>query len=339
MFCARRGGGEATWQLGHSGRSIASGSMQLGKLKVYHLVPCNRRLHHAPGTLPTTQGPLPLQSGGFMRTGIPLLMGEQPGLQNAKAEASLAKIMRTLYHLRPAYVLVLCIVFACVISALAYFYEAMPLCPMRLRRTQRAVDRVLTRALCVPPNVRKALLWMPVAGWGLQLRPPVQPDASPACSGVSQGQGFAKRARSLKRPRPPSPEPLERLGLPGPRTRVPHQGRDPPRGARSPGRRGAARGRGQPGVQAVRVRRGPPGRGWSDGGHASWRHLGCGALVADVAGLLANVASGVLLRAASHWAGEWARKLEAWHLADTLRIAPAAIHLRAPLGGEGGVPS
>ena len=49
----------------------ACGSLQVGKLKVYHLVLCNRRLHYAQGTLPTPLGPLPLQSGGFMLTGVP----------------------------------------------------------------------------------------------------------------------------------------------------------------------------------------------------------------------------------------------------------------------------
>ena len=68
--------------------------------------------------------------------------------------------------MRPAYVLVLRIVLAYVVSALDYVYEAMPPCPTRLRRTQRAVDRVLTRALRVPRNVPRALLWMPVAGGG-----------------------------------------------------------------------------------------------------------------------------------------------------------------------------
>ena len=146
--------------------AAASGSVQVGKLKVYHLVLRNRRLHYAPGTLPTPLGPLPLQSGGFMLTGVPLVMGEQLGPQIAKAEVSLAKIERMLYRLRPAYVLVLRILLAYVISALDYVYEAMPPCPTRLRRTQQAVDRVLTRAPRVPRNVPRALLWMPVAGGG-----------------------------------------------------------------------------------------------------------------------------------------------------------------------------
>ena len=133
---------------------------------MYHLVLRSRRLHYAPGTLPTTLGPLPLQSGGFMLTGVPLVMGEHPGPQIAKAEASLAKIERALYRLRPAYVLVLRIVLAYVVSTLDYVYEAMPPCPTRLLHTQRAVDRVLTRAPWVPRNVPRALLWMPVAGGG-----------------------------------------------------------------------------------------------------------------------------------------------------------------------------
>ena len=70
-----------------------------------------------------------------MLTGIPVVMGEHPGPQIAKAEASLVKIERTLYRLLPAYVLVLRIVLAYIISALDYVYEAMPPCPTRLCRT------------------------------------------------------------------------------------------------------------------------------------------------------------------------------------------------------------
>ena len=73
-----------------------------------------------------TVGPLQLQPGGFMLTHIPLVMGEHPTPQIAKAEASLAKIERALYHLRPAYMLVLRIVLAYVVSALDYVYDAMP---------------------------------------------------------------------------------------------------------------------------------------------------------------------------------------------------------------------
>ena len=73
--------------------------------------------------------------------------------------------------------------------------------------------------------------------------------------------------------------------------------------------------------------------------------LGWGALAADAQGVLATAASGVLTRAASPWAAEWAGKLEAWHLAASLGVAPAAVQYvgadctSATLGSEGGVPS
>ena len=101
-----------------------------------------------------------------MVTGIPLVMGEQPTPQIAKAEASVAKIERALYHLRQAHVLVLRIVLTDVISAVDYVYEALPPCPTRLRRKERAVGWVLTGALQVPRNVPRAVLWMPVAVGG-----------------------------------------------------------------------------------------------------------------------------------------------------------------------------
>ena len=101
-----------------------------------------------------------------MLTRIPLVMGEHPAPQVAKAEASLGKVERALYRERPDYVLVLRIVLAYVVSALDYVYDAMPPCPTHLRHTQRAVDRVLTRALRVPRNVPRALLWIPATSGG-----------------------------------------------------------------------------------------------------------------------------------------------------------------------------
>ena len=52
--------------------------------------------------------------------------------------------------------------------------------------------------------------------------------------------------------------------------------------------------------------------------------LGWGALAPDAARVLAIVTSGVVTRAASAWAAEWAGKLEAWRLADTptRRVSP-----------------
>ena len=48
--------------------------------------------------------------------------------------------------------------------------------------------------------------------------------------------------------------------------------------------------------------------------------------MADAAGVLVTVACGVMTRAASPWAAEWARKLEARCLAATLGLAPTAVH-------------
>ena len=73
--------------------------------------------------------------------------------------------------------------------------------------------------------------------------------------------------------------------------------------------------------------------------------LGWGALVADTAGVLATIASGVLARVGSPWAAEWAGKLEAWCLAVTLGVAPWAVQYvgarctSATLGSDRGVPS
>ena len=67
--------------------------------------------------------------------------------------------------------------------------------------------------------------------------------------------------------------------------------------------------------------------------------------MADNVGVLATVASGILTRATSSWAAEWAGKLEAWHLAEKLGVTPAAIQYvgadctSATLGSDGGVPS
>ena len=58
--------------------AAAWSSVQVGKPKVYDAVSRNRRLHYAPGTLLPTLGPLPLQSGGFMLTEVPILGAAAP---------------------------------------------------------------------------------------------------------------------------------------------------------------------------------------------------------------------------------------------------------------------
>ena len=60
-----------------------------------------------------------------------------------------------------------------------------------------------------------------------------------------------------------------------------------------------------------------------------------GALLADAAGILATVALGALTRAANPWAGEWAGKLEAWLVFETLGVASGPVcrgkqHLHRP---------
>ena len=73
--------------------------------------------------------------------------------------------------------------------------------------------------------------------------------------------------------------------------------------------------------------------------------LGWGALVGDTTRVFASVVAGVHTVAASPWAAQWAGKLKAWRLAETLGVVPTAVQYvgaectSATLGGDGGVPS
>ena len=309
---------------------------------MYHLVLRSRRLHYAAGTLPTTKGPLPLQSRGFMLTGIPLVMGEHPGLQIAKAEASLPKIDSALYRLRHAYVLVLHIVLAYVASALDHVYEAVPRCLTRLRRTQRAVDRVLTGALHVPRNVPRALLWMPVAGKGfgfphLYSRMRLRHVQGYLTAMDSRTVLVRENVRALRHPNHwkglDSPDQENLLHTMAETHREVHV---------------LLAATAQPTAVDTRVYRRYESGGVllaADGAMEVTPHgntLGWGALVADAVGVLATAASGFLTPAASRWAAEWAGKLEAWRLAETPGVASAALLYvgadctSATLGGDGG---
>ena len=64
-----------------------------------------------------------------MLVGVPWVMGEEPGQQIAKVEANLANTGAALYCPRQAYVLVLCIFLAYMVSCPDFNYEAMPPCP------------------------------------------------------------------------------------------------------------------------------------------------------------------------------------------------------------------
>ena len=278
---------------------------------------------------------------GFMLTGVPLVIGEHPGPQIAKAEASLAKIERAPYRPFPAYVLVLRIVLAYVVSALDYVYKAMPPCPTRLRSTQSAVDKVPTAAGAAErahgPSVDAR------CRRGLRLPPPVQTDAPPACQGFltamdSRSVFVRENARALRHPDNwkglDSPDHDRLLHTMAhlevhvfPATTV------------------------QPAAVLTWVYRPFESGGFLLAAHGAMEvtldgdTLGWGALVADAARVLATIASGVLTRAASPCPGEWAGKLEAWRLAKTLVVVPAAVQYlggdctSATLCGDGGVPS
>ena len=55
------------------------------------------------------------------------------------------------------------------VPALDYAYEAMQPCPKRLCKVQRAMDHMLTRALCMPRNVPCVLLWTPLDCGGFRI--------------------------------------------------------------------------------------------------------------------------------------------------------------------------
>ena len=310
------------WLMGICAVTCAAicGSVQVGKLKVYRLVVRHRRLHYASGTPPTTLGALQLQSGRFMLTGIPLVMGEHPTPHIAKAEASLANTERALYHLCPAYVLVLHIVLAHVVSALDYVYYAMPPCPTRLRHTQRAVNKVLTRALRVPRHVPRALLYMPVASGGFDFPHLYSPMRLRHVQGYlramdSRSVLVREKVRALSHPD-------HLTGLDGgDQERLFHTMAEthlevcvlPAATA---------------GVPAVPFWRFPPGSGWRDGVHADDDTLGWGPLVADAQEVPATAACGVRTWAASPCAAEWASNLETvptegLRFAAWVRMAPS----------------
>ena len=302
--------------------AAACGSVEVGKLNV-SLALRHRRLHYASGTLPTTLGTLQLQSGGFMLTGIPLVMGEHPATQVAKAEASLANAERALYRLRPAYVVMLRIVLAYVVSALDYVYDAMPPCPTRLPHTHPAVDRVLTTALRVPRNVPRALLWMPLTSGGfgfphLYSRMQLRHVQGYLRAMDSRSVLIRENDRSLSHPNCWK-------GLDGPdQESLFHTMAEvslevcvlPAASA-------------EPATVDTQVYR-PYGSGGvllvADGAMETTPDagtLGWGGLVVDARGVLATAASGVLTRAASPWAAEWAGKVEAWRFAASLGVTPA----------------
>ena len=79
-------------------------------------------------------------------------MQDQPKAQRTTADENLAKIGWALHSLRPAYLWVLHRVPAFVMLELDDIYEAMLPCQRCLRKVRRAMDRILTRVLCIPRN-------------------------------------------------------------------------------------------------------------------------------------------------------------------------------------------
>ena len=118
-----------------------------------------------------------------MLIGVLLVMGDRLKEQLTKAEANLGNAGRVLGPPPLAYLLVLRVVLTFGVFALDYVQEAMPLHPQRLRKVQRAVDRVLTRALRVPRTMPYTLLWIPLDRDEFGI-----PTSTPACAcGTSAG--------------------------------------------------------------------------------------------------------------------------------------------------------
>ena len=181
---------------------------------------------------------------------------------------------------------------------------------------------------------------------GLWLPPPVQPDVSPARSRVPQGHGFAQCACSRENICALShPNHWKGLDYPDQERLLHTMAKTHLEVHVLPAAMA------QPAAVDTRVYRPYESGGVllaADGAMETTPdsdNLGWGALVADAAGVLATVASGVMTRAASPWAAEWAGKLEAWRLAASLGVAPAAVQYvggdctSATLGSDGGVPS
>ena len=251
--------------------------------------------------------------------------GRAPGPQIAKAEASLAKIERAFYLLLTAHMLLLRIFLPYLVSALDYVYGAMPTRPTHHRRSQRAVDMVLSRALRVLRNVPKALLWMPVAGGGfgfphLYSRMLLRHVQGYLRAMDSRSVLVREDLRALRHPN-------HWKGLDSPdKENLLHTMVDT-----HPQMNVLPAATAQPAAVETQVYRPYESRGVllaADGAMEftpDGDTLGWGALVGDAAGVLATVASRIMTRAASTCPAEWACKLEAWRLAETLGVDPAAL--------------
>ena len=211
------------------------------------------------------------------------------------------------------------------VYALDYIYEAMPSHPQRLRKVERALDRILTCALRVPRNMPHALLWTSLNRGGFG----VPHLYTRMCLRHVRGFLRAMDSRSV----------LVRENLCAPWSSRAWQGRD---GLNLELLVHILREVGMdmlvlPAARATLVDRTVEVCRMYTGGHVllvadgamvvtlEGDHQGYSGLVADGCGVLATVHSGASTVSSHPWAAEWAGNLDEWDLAASPGVPPSVV--------------
>ena len=255
--------------------------------------------------------------------------------------ARLRRIHRSLIRHQPTYLLSLRVVTAYGVSSLDSLSDAVPLSALQVVPLQRAVDAALTSALRIPNTAPKVYLYAPLlhGGFGvpcLATRFALRFIHTVFRAATSRNSLVRRSVQHfMERPQLLAPVPNDVLTF--------HEYCDrwslcilfPPCEALQPA---------LPTTSHIRRYCGGPVLLMSDGS-APTGCLGWGALIADSTGILATTHAGVSCDISYSHAAEWAGKLAALQLADSLGIPKEqwqwsiADNMSACIGADGGRPS
>ena len=127
--------GQSCWSVGGLTHSV--------KLQAYRFEYQAAGLRFVEGRWDSFLGPVPLEAGGLVMVGVPLMMGEPPSEKLCKVEARLRALRSRVLSLRPSYVMCLRVVHVYALAVTDFVFDAMPPWEHGLRKARALVHCVL----------------------------------------------------------------------------------------------------------------------------------------------------------------------------------------------------
>ena len=145
----------------------SGGSVNSGKLKVYHVVLQSGRLQYAKGSLSCTLGTIEHDVSGLHTVGIPCVMHEPVHTILAAAKDQMIRVIAKIKWKKPSCILALRVVMAYAVSGVDYRLSLVPVDQCLLSPLQIQVHQAARSALSLPCWFPSKLISMPFESFGM----------------------------------------------------------------------------------------------------------------------------------------------------------------------------